>query len=64
MADEPAKVIYRRRGRCELVHARLRNLGLDRPLARGLRKLAHEMTGFALAMNILTAHRLRRAALA
>ena len=64
MAGEPAKAIYRRRGRCELVHARLRNLGLDRPLARGLRKLAHWMTGFALAMNILTEHRLRRAALA
>lgn len=64
MACEPAQAIYKRRGRCELIHARLRNLGLDRPLVRGLRKVAAWMTGFALAMNILTEHRLRGAALA
>lgn len=64
MATRPAKGIYRRRGRCELVHARLRNLGQDRPLVRGLAKLASWMTGFALAMNILAERRLRHAVLA
>ena len=62
MAGEPAKAIYRRRGRCELVHARLRNFGLDRPLVRGLDKLTAWMTDFALAMNILNEHRLRSTA--
>jgi hypothetical protein len=59
MATPEAIAIYGRRSRCELVHARLRNLGLDRLFVRGRIKVEAWMTGFALAMNILTEARLR-----
>jgi hypothetical protein len=64
MASAPAQAIYRRRGRCELVHARLRKLGLDRPRVRGLGKVTAWTTGVAPALNILIEHRLRDAVLA
>jgi transposase len=59
MATPAALAIYKRRSRCELVHAKLRNLRLDRLFVRGRRKVETWMTGFALAMNILTEARLR-----
>jgi hypothetical protein len=34
MATSEAMTIYKRRSRCELVHAKLRNLNLDRLLVR------------------------------
>lgn len=59
MATPEAKALYKRRACCERIHARLRNLTLDRLHVRGLAKVQAWMGGFALAMNILTAHRLR-----
>ena len=59
MATPEAQAISKRRSRCELVHARLRNLDLDRLFVRGRAKVETWMTGFALAMNILTEARLR-----
>ena len=44
---------------CECVHARLRNLTLDRLYVRGRAKVQAWMAGFVLAMNILTEARLR-----
>ena len=61
MASEDGKRIYRRRSRCELVHAKLRNLGLDHILLRGRKKVETWMRWFALAANILTERRLRAA---
>ena len=63
MGDPTTALLYRRRARCELVHARLRNLGLDRLLVRGVAKVQAWMAGFALATNILAEARLRRQAL-
>jgi transposase len=60
MATEEAQVIYRRRARAELVHAKLRNLYLDRLYVRGLEKVKTWMRWFALSMNILTEARLRK----
>jgi transposase len=61
MASQEGQQIYKRRGRCELVHAKLRNLGLDRLLLRGKEKVETWMRWFALASNVLTAARLRAA---
>ena len=61
MATPEALTIYKRRSRCELVHAKLRNLDLDRLFVRGRIKVEAWMAGFALAMNILTESRLRAA---
>lgn len=61
MASEEGKRIYRRRARCELVHAKLRNLGLDHLLLRGREKVETWMRWFALASNIITEARLRAA---
>lgn len=61
MATPEAQVISKRRSRCELVHAKLRNLDLDRLFVRGRIKVEAWITGFALAMNILTEARLRAA---
>lgn len=59
MATPEALAIYKRRSRCELIHARLRNLHLDRLFIRSRAKVESWMTGFALAINILTEARLR-----
>lgn len=59
MATAEAKALYKRRACCERVHARLRNLTLDRLTVRGRDKVQSWMTGFALAMNILAERRLR-----
>lgn len=61
MATPEAQAVFRRRARCELIHAHLRNLHLDRLRVRGLRKVQSWMSGFALALNILTERRLRAA---
>lgn len=61
MASEDGRRVYKRRARCELVHARFRNPGLDRLLVRGREKVATWARWFALASNILTEARLRRA---
>lgn len=61
MQTAEAQAIYKHRSRCELIHARLRNLRLDRLFVRGTAKVEAWMNGFALAMNILTEARLRAA---
>jgi transposase len=61
MASQEGKETYKRRARCELVHAKLRNLGLDRLLLRGKEKVETWMRWFALASNVLAAARLRAA---
>lgn len=61
MATDQAKAVYKRRSICELVHAKLRNRGIDRLYARGRAKVETCMRWFALAANILTAHRLANA---
>ena len=61
MAGDTAKDIYKRRSHCELVHAKLRNLGLDHLHVRGREKVETCMRWFALAANILTEHRLAAA---
>ena len=58
MGSDAGKAIYQRRSRCELVHARLRNLHLDRLLLRGKEKVTIWMTWFALAGNLVTEARL------
>ena len=58
MASEEGKRIYKRRARCELIHAKLRNLGLDHLRLRGREKVETWARWFALAMNILTETRL------
>jgi len=58
MATEPGKDAYKRRSLCELVHAKLRNRGIDRLHVRGREKVETWMRWFALGANILTAHRL------
>jgi transposase len=64
MATREAAAVSARRGRCEMIHAWLRNLGLDRVLVRGRAKVEGWMAAFGLAMNILTAARLRAGLLA
>lgn len=61
MATEQGKGAYKRRSVCELVHAKLRNRGTDRLYVRGRDKVETWMRWFALAANILTAHRLANA---
>lgn len=61
MASEEGKAVYRRRSRCELIHAVLRNRGLDHLYVRGKEKVATCMRWFALAANILAEARLRAA---
>jgi len=58
MASPAGQDAYKRRSICELVHARLRNQGVDRLHLRGRAKVETWMRWFALAANILTAHRL------
>lgn len=62
MASEEGKAVYKLRCRCELPHARLRNLGLDHLLLRGKEKVLTWMRWFALAMNVMTGARLARQA--
>lgn len=59
MNSPPGAQTYKRRSRCELVHARFRNLGLDHLKVRGRRNVETCVCWFALAANILTEARLR-----
>jgi hypothetical protein len=61
MAGEQGRAVYKRRSVCELIHARLRNSGMDRLHVRGRAAVETCMRWFALATNILTAHRLAAA---
>jgi hypothetical protein len=61
MASQQGKDVYKRRSVCELVHAKLCNRGIDRLYVRGRDKVETWMRWFALAANILTAHRLANA---
>ncbi len=61
MASQQGKDVYKRRSVCELVHAKLRNRGIDRLYVRGRDKVETWMRWFALAANILTAQRLANA---
>lgn len=61
MASEDGQAVYRRRSRCELIHAALRNRGLDHLYVRGREKVKTAVTWFALAFNILAEARLRTA---
>ncbi len=61
MASPLGQEIYKRRSRCELVHAKFRNLGLDHIRLRGVEKVTTWMRWFALASNILTEIRLKAA---
>jgi transposase len=58
MASEQAKAQYRVRAVCECIHARWRNWNLIRLTVRGLKKVRAVMLWYALANNILQAHRL------
>ena len=64
MDSEEGCLVYKRRSRCELVHARFRNLGLDRLWVRGRKKVKACACWFALAANILVEARLRAATMA
>ena len=61
MASEEGQAIYRRRALAELIHAKLRNLHLDRLRVRGRAKVENWMRWFALVSNIFTAARLQPA---
>ncbi|HEX3729909.1 MAG TPA: transposase [Opitutaceae bacterium] len=61
MATDAAKEIYKRRSRCELVHAKLRNVGCDKLHVRGREKVETWMRWYALASNILIGHNLATA---
>lgn len=60
-SDEGAQT-YKRRSRCELVHAKFRNLGLDHLRVRGRKNVESYVLWFALAANIMTEARLRNQA--
>lgn len=59
MRSQSGAQTYKRRSRCELVHAKFRNLGLDRLNVRGRKNVETYVRWFALAANILTEARLR-----
>ena len=62
MNSPHGKGVYKRRARAEWINARLRNWGLYQFRVRGIQKISTVLRWFALANNILTGHRLLRAA--
>jgi hypothetical protein len=62
MASEAGKTIYRRRKLTEHAHAHMKNRGFGRMLVHGLRTVHAVCTLYALALNLMQAHRLRRPA--
>jgi len=55
METADAKAMYRQRaGLCELTNAHMRNLGMDRFLVRGIRKVTCVALMTALAMNLVS----------
>jgi len=61
MASDEGQAIYRERSICECIHARWRNWNLIRLNVRGIVKVKAVMLWYALANNILQAHRLAAA---
>lgn len=61
MASPEGKVIYRQRSICECIHARWRNWNLIRLNVRGAVRVRTVMLWYALANNIIQAHRLSAA---
>jgi transposase len=62
MKSPHGKAVYKRRSRAECINARFRNWGLRQFTVRGLDKVNAVLRWFALANNILAAHRLLHAA--
>ena len=62
MATLEGEAVMRRRKRIELVNAHIKGRGLGRLLVRGLAKVRAVLYLHALAHNLMTAHRLRLAA--
>jgi len=62
MNSPHGKSVYRRRAPGECINARFRNWGLGRFTVRGSEKVRAVLNWFALANNILAAHRLAAAA--
>jgi transposase/ribosomal protein L34 len=62
MATPDGTAVMRRRKRIELVNAHIKTRGLGRLLVRGIAKVRAVLCLHALAHNLMTAHRLRRAA--
>lgn len=60
MASEQGQQQYKARSICECIHARWRNWDLVRLTVRGLEKVRASVLWYALANNILQAHRLAR----
>ena len=61
MASEQGKAQYKLRSICECIHARWRNWDLRQLTVRGIRKVSNVVLWFALANNLLQAHRLATA---
>jgi transposase len=61
MASDEGQAIYRKRSICECIHARWRNWNLILLNVRGIIKVKAVMLWYALANNILQAHRLAAA---
>jgi transposase len=62
MKSPHGKTVYKRRAQAECINARFRNWGLLRFAVRGIEKVTTVLRWFALANNILTGHRLLKAA--
>jgi transposase len=62
MRSPHGKSVYRRRARAEWINATFRNWGLSQFSVRGVDKVTAVLRWFALANNILAAHRLIKAA--
>jgi transposase len=62
MNSPHGKSVYKRRARAEWINARFRNWGLYQFSVRGIDKVTTVLRWFALANNILAAHRLVKAA--
>ena len=58
MKSPHGKGVYKRRARAECINARFRNWGLYQFTVRGVEKIGAVLCWFALANNILAAHRL------
>jgi transposase len=61
MASEAGKAQYKFRSICECIHARWRNWDLRQLTVRGIKKVRAVVLWYALANNILQAHRLATA---
>jgi hypothetical protein len=62
MKSPHGKAVYKRRSPGECINARFRQWGLDQFTLRGPNKAGAVLRWFALANNVLQAHRLMHAA--